>query len=396
MRQDTTNIAIIGAGPYGLSVAAHLAAKNVDYRIFGTAMHTWKTAMPEGMLLRSEGFASNLSDPAGDHTLAKYSAQQGIAVGGWAEPVPLDAYCDYGEWFIDRLALPVEDKQLERLTPSDGGFDLSFAQGETVHARRVVIAVGLTHFERMPDELAHLPRGLCAHSSHPLELREHAGKDVVVVGAGQSALETAAILHEHDANVRVIARGSALNWHPDPPKRERPITEKLKQPVGGLGIGWRCVVFEHGAPLYRRLPASKRVEVVGRTFGPAGAWWLRERVVGHIPVDLERSLRTGRVDGDRVVLELDGPDGVETVSCDHVIAATGYRVDVRRLPFLAAELRDEVRVSAASPPLSSDFESSVPGLHFVGAMAAATFGPLMLFVLGARFTAHRIAPTLAR
>jgi thioredoxin reductase len=389
------NVAIIGAGPYGLSIAAHLAASQIEYRIFGTPMHTWKTCMPEGMFLRSEGFATNLSHPSGDLTLAKFCAHQNRSVGEWAEPIPLDVYCDYGEWFIERLGLPVEDSQLERLARSRGGFILNFDGGETLYARRVVLAVGLTHFAYTAEALRCLPSDLLSHSSEPRRFRDWVGRDVTVLGAGQSALETAALLHEHNANVRIVARRSAVNWHPAPAPCERSPIERLRRPVAGLGMGWNCWFAERLPNLFRRLPEWKRVEIVGSTFGPAGAWWLRERVDGRIPVHLGRSLRNAQAHNGRAVLRLNGPEGTEMISTEHVVAATGYRIDLDRLAFLDEDLRRPLRRAATSPALARTFESSVPGLHFVGAASATTFGPVMRFVLGAEFASRTIARSLS-
>jgi lysine/ornithine N-monooxygenase len=391
------DVAIIGAGPYGLSIAAHLGARGVAYRIFGSPMHTWKACMPEGMLLRSEGFASNLSDPSGELTLARFCAERALSVGAWRHPTPRDVYFDYGQWFIDRLALFVEDARLENLGRAGADFLLSMSDGETVRARQVVVATGLTHFAHVPNELADLPGELCSHSSAPLKHQDYAGRQVTIVGAGQSALETAALLHEHDVNVRVVARCQSLNWHRYPPALdERSPLDRLRTPIAGLGMGWNCWLAEHLPRVFHRLPESKRLGLVARTFGPAGAWWLRDRVEGRFPVLLARSVRRARARAGRVELDMVGPDGRETISSEHVIAATGYRVDLSHVEFLTSELRHAMRTAATSPRLSSRFESSVPGLYFVGAAATSTFGPVMRFVVGAEFAAPTIARRLSR
>jgi hypothetical protein len=95
------------------------------------------------------------------------------------------------------------------------------------------------------------------------------------------------------------------------------------------------------------------------------------------------------------VLEINGPEGPETISSEHVVAATGYRVDLSRLGFLAENLRRALRMDATSPTLSRTFESSVEGLHFVGAASAVSFGPVMRFVLGAEYAAQTIAGRLS-
>ncbi len=86
---EIVDVAIIGAGPYGLSIAAHLAGRGVDFRIFGSPMHTWRTSMPEGMVLKSEGNASDLYDPDGEMTLARYCADRGLPYKDLGFPIPL-------------------------------------------------------------------------------------------------------------------------------------------------------------------------------------------------------------------------------------------------------------------------------------------------------------------
>jgi thioredoxin reductase len=392
MKAETVDTAIIGAGPYGLSIAAYLAASNVEYRLFGSPMNTWKERMPDGMLLRSEGFASNICDPSGKHTLERYTDEQHLSVGEWMNQTPVEVYRDYGAWFIDRIGLPVEDVQLEHLSRADDGFDLSFFGGEPLRAKRVVLAIGLTHFAHVPTELRGVPDDLLSHSSNLLKPSDVAGRKITIVGAGQSALETAALLHEQDADVTVVGRGRELNWHGVPPPLDRPVIDRIRAPIGGLGVGWSSWLAEHVAPVFYYLPASKRVELVGRTFGPAGAWWLRDRVEGKVPVLLGRTVRAARPHAGSVDLMLAGPEGEEHLSTDYVISATGYRVDLGRLAFLDASLRAQIRTTASSPTLSRGFESSVPGLYFAGAAAAHSWGPVMRFVVGA----ERAAPTIAR
>jgi lysine/ornithine N-monooxygenase len=392
---ETVDVAIIGAGPYGLSVAAHVAARNIEYRIFGSPMSTWNECMPEGMLLRSEAFASNLSDPAGEYTLARFGQERQISVGKWRDPTPLDVYREYAQWFIGRLALPVENSWLEHVSRVDDGFEMRFADAPPVTAKRLIVAIGLTHFSRSPEQLATLPNHLWSHSSAPLKYQDFIGHAVTVVGAGQSALETAALLCEHGVEARVVARASTVNWHVAPLALDRPVTERLRRPVGGLGIGWKCVLAEQLPTVFRRLPVGQRLDLVDRTFGPAGAWWLRDRVEGRVPVLLGRSIHGAHPKRAGVELQMSGPEGEERVFTEHVVAATGYRVDIARLEFLDERLRQTLRTVGTSPWLSSGFESSVPGLHFVGVASAATFGPLMRFVLGAEFAARRVVRRLA-
>lgn len=395
------DVAVIGAGPYGLSIASHLARRGVDFRLFGTPMHTWRNHMPEGMWLRSEGFASNLADPGDELTLERFCSEHDFDVGAWAVPVPLEVYSEYGEWFVEQAKLPVEDTHVLRLGSDPAGFVLHLASNETVRARHVIVAVGLTHFRNVPGEFTPLPPELWSHSSsvrggisgtdgsqlHPADF---AGQRVTVIGAGQSALENAALLHEHGAKVQVAARASSIVWHPPPHSLDRPLLQRLRYPVGGLCTGMACWLYEHGTRAFRLLPEETRIRHARSTFGPAGAWWLRERVEGKVPIHLGHHVRAATARGNEIEVEFSGANGSSTLRSDHVICATGYRVDLRRLPFIDPGLASAIDSTAGYPILDARFQSTVPGLYFVGAAAAAAFGPVMRFVLGARFTARTL------
>ncbi len=390
MKPQRVDVAIVGAGPYGLSVAAHLARRGVSYRIFGSQMHTWRCGMPEGMQLRSPGFGSDLSDPAGNYTLARYWAARGLAPERLRDPVPLDVYVDYAQWFVDGTGVPVEDVMVRRLTRENDGFVLDLETGEAVRARSVVVAAGLTHFAHVPDELSQLPAGMVSHSSEVLQPSAFANRDVVVVGAGQSALETAALLHEQHAHVRVIARCQELTWTDEPVPIGRGLVQRLRYPDGRLCTGWTCMGFEYGPKLFHRLPEQRRLSLVGSYFGPMGAWWLRTRLAD-VDIMLGRSVTKAAACHGEVELELQTTGGTETIRTAHVVAATGYRVDIDRLGFLDGEVRRAVRTAGRGAALSRAFESTVPGLYFVGAASATSFGPVTRFVAGAKFTGRTLA-----
>lgn len=204
-------VAIVGAGPYGLSVAAHLRSRGVPFRIFGTPMHRWLAQMPVGMFLKSEWPASSLSDPAGRYTLQQFCAEAGLSYGNG--PIPIDTFTRYALSFQQRLVPTVEDVFVTALDRRPGGFDLKLANGEDIRAKSIVIATGLSHAEYIPEQLAQLPRELLSHSAAHRDLSPFRDRDVVVVGAGQSALETAALLNETQAKVCLLVRGSSLSWN---------------------------------------------------------------------------------------------------------------------------------------------------------------------------------------
>jgi thioredoxin reductase len=345
------------------------------------------------MFLKSEGFASNIYDSEGRYTLKHHCSENGLRYADCDCPVALDTFASYGLSFQQRMVPNVEDRSVVSLRRTPEGFVLQLDDGETVAASRVVVAVGLRYFSHVPEELKQLPPEVLSHSSDHHDFGGFRGSDVSVLGGGASALDTVAALRAVDADVRLIARQTSLRWNaPAPPQR----AWLRWHPVGGLGPGWRNWFFERAPMLFRWLPEKTRLYIVRRWLGPVGGWPIKS-AVEQAPILLGHSLRQATFDGKRVQLHLVGPNGEErTVSTERIIAATGYRVDLRRLDFLATELRSRLRTVANAPILSRNFESSVPGLYFVGAASANTFGPVMRFLVGARFTARRLANHLAK
>lgn len=392
------DVAIVGAGPYGLSIAAHLAAHNISFRIFGPAMDTWRNAMPAGMFLKSEGFASSLSDPGKTFTLAHYSTANGIPYADTGEPVPLKVFTDYGDAFKQRFAPNHDTRTVALIERDEDGFWLTLDDGEVVSASRVVAAIGITHYTHIPQEFAGLPEAFVSHASHHADLSKFAGKKVTVIGAGASALDTAAILVEHGATVELVARNRRIHFHNPPIGRPRSFWESLRAPMSGLGPGWRSRLCTDAPQVFRALPEVLRLKIVDKHLGAAPGWWTRKSVDGKVPFHLNARLRGALPKGDRVMMQFDAADGTpRQIECDHIIAATGYVVDLRRLPFMTAPLLSDIKMSADySPVLSPHFETTVPGLYFVGVSAAATFGPMMRFAFGAAYTARRVSRDLAR
>ena len=251
---DTTDVALVGAGPYGLSVAAHLRAAGVGFRQFGQPMHLWRARMPAGMFLKSQGFASNLSDPAGTHTLEAFCKATGRPYRHHGLPVSLETFVAYGQWFTAGLVPDLEETQVTGLALAGRQFQLGLADGGSVLAHRVVIAAGVEHFAYVPEPLASLPPAVCTHSSAHTDLSVFAGQRVIVVGAGQSALETAALLHESGAATQVVARRARLAWNGQPLALDRPLRQRMREPEAGLGSGWGSWFYSNHPSLYRHLP----------------------------------------------------------------------------------------------------------------------------------------------
>jgi FAD-dependent urate hydroxylase len=399
MRQTAV---VIGAGPYGLSVAAHLRGKGVPVRVFGDVMSSWRLNMPTGMCLKSTPDASSLSAPEPGYTLTDFCQATGIRPLTGTEIVPGELFIRYGQWF-QRQAVPgVEPLRVEQLSRAGRrGFEVTLSDGSAFAAGAVVMASGLNGFAYVPPELAGAagpggpaPDGLVSHSSQHRDLSAFAGRDVAVIGAGQSALESAALLHEHGANVQVLVRGTTRWGLPPRPPRTGPLS-MLPEPNSPLGPTWRIYPFSHAPFVFRYLPAETRIRLVRRVLGPLGAWWLRERVDGKLPVREGHRVTSARAEAGKLTLGVASAAGSEELQVDHVLAATGYRVDLARLSFVDPALRDQVRRVAGWPHLTTSFESSVPDLYFTSLAAAETFGPVMRFVCGAGFAARRISAAIA-
>ena len=390
-----TNTVIIGAGPYGLSLAAHLRGNKIPFRIFGRAMDSWASHMPQGMLLKSDGFASNISDPDGDYTLGHFCEEKGIPYRDRGIPVKLDTFAAYGLAFRDRKVPELEDKTVVSVDPQPDGFVVGLDTGETIQTRRVVLAVGVTHFQYVPESLANLPAEFVSHSADHSDVTRYRGRKVIVVGAGSSALDVAGLMHEAGVDVHLVAR-KPLKFHSKTDKA-RPWWDRLRRPPSGLGPGWKSFFFANYPNVFHYLPESLRLEAVRRILGPSGGAFIKDKVVGKVPLLIGYAPDGARIQDGKVLLTLVDQNGAKREEiADHIVAATGYRVNLERLKFLKPEVCAQIKTAGGSPVLSPAFESTVPGLYFVGLAAANSFGPVMRFAFGAAFTAQTVAGAVAK
>ncbi|MEU8681890.1 NAD(P)-binding domain-containing protein [Streptomyces sp. NPDC048611] len=386
------DLVVVGAGPYGLSIAAHAAAAGLRLRVLGRPMASWRDHMPDGMLLTSEPWATALSAPAGGHTLAEYCAAHELTAEHGV-PLPAATFAAYGSWFGERAVPRTEEVTVTAVRPDGDGFHVETDDGEQIATRTVVLALGMPPFANRPWPLLELPPELASHSSDHRDLRRFHGQDVAVIGSGQSALETATLLAEQGARPRLVARADRLRWRTAPPPLERGRLRALRDPHSGLGTGWPSWLWSELPGAVRRLPPGTRVQLAENAPAPAGAWWLRERFEPAVPVLLSHRVRAATPHEGGVRLHLTHTDGgSETVDAQHVVAATGFTPDLGRLRLLHPQVRTTLRTVGGSraPELSAGFESSWPGLFFAGMLTAPSFGPSMRFVHGAGFTAARL------
>jgi putative flavoprotein involved in K+ transport len=393
---DRLQAIIVGAGPYGLSIAAHVKAAGLRFRIFGAPMNTWREQMPKGMYLKSDGFASSLSDPTSSFTLKRYCRELGFPYDDTKIPVPLETFTAYGVAFQKKLVPELENRQVVAISPARIGFSVTLDSGEIVETDKVVLAVGIRHFDYLPPQLRHLPAGLLSHSSAHSQPECFRGRNVTVLGSGASALDLVALLHEAGANATLLARASSLAFHDPPGAKPRGLFKRLRHPQSGIGPGLRSRFYTDAPLLFHRLPLALRLKIVRTHLRPAAGWPMKNRVMGQVPLLLGYSIAAAEPDGTRVRLHLVATDGTKKLyETDHIIAATGYRPDLERLAFLDGRIRAGVASVGNTPVLSADFQSSVPGLYFVGLAAANSFGPMLRFAFGSYFTARHVSKHLA-
>ena len=386
------DVAVIGAGPYGLSAAAHLrSVKGLDVHTFGEPMSFWQRNMPVGMLLRSGWAASHIGAPKGPLTLEEYRAD----TSHFSAPVPLDRFVDYGLWYQRQAVPDLDRRKISRIEIHPNGFKLFVEEGENVIARRVVVAAGISSFAWRPAVFNGIPSQLVSHTVEHRGFHKLANKRVLVVGSGQSALESAALLNEIGAEVQIVARTQEIRWLGGLVSRTihaglgNNLAKLLYAPtdVGPAGISQIVARPD----LTRRFPRWAQDWLRKRSIRPAGARWLIDRLK-EVPMSLGRMPVSAAVSGEKVKVKID--DGQERV-VDHVLLGTGYRVDVSKYDFLAAPLAESIRRFQGYPCLVDGFETSVRGLHILGAPAVWSFGALMQFVVGTHYTSGELLRCIA-
>jgi FAD-dependent urate hydroxylase len=383
---------VVGAGPYGLSTAAHLLEQGLKVAVLGEPLQLWREHMPKGMLLRSYWWATNLADPHRQYGLAQYFRETGQQA---IDPLPGETFVEYGLWFQRHVVPDVDETYVDSIERQDGQFVLTLVDGRVLGSSTVVMAPGLRYYAFRPAEYDHLSSELVSHSSDHHVFDRFAGKQVVVIGGGQGALETAALAHESGAIVQVISR-SPIVWirGSGSAPTNRTLRERIRNPKAGISYGWFSWGLEHFPYAFQRLPQSIKDELLhGRgRFGPMGASWLKPRVEGNVHLQELLHVQELKEIGAGVKLVLSNN---RVLKADHVILGTGYRVDVRNLPMLHPSILSNIQIYKNAAVLNNHFESSVPGLYFVGISSVSSCGPLYRFVVGTESAARRVAEAVA-
>lgn len=346
-------------------------------------MEFWANGTPPGMLLRSPREASTISDPTSAFTLEAYEKATGIIP---VKRLPRDTFVEYGKWFQTQLGPILDRRNVSRLCRDGAGFKLFLNDGDVVRTKRVVVATGIAKFKNVPRTFADLPIERASHCYEGQPFSQM-GKRVAVIGAGQSAIESAALLGEAGFSVELIAKIPVLRWIGMHQRlHQLGLVSKMlysKHDIGPIGIS-RLVAYPK---LMYHIPIGVKDPIRERAVRAAGAPWLIPRLQG-VTITTSRSVvSAAEVDGE---LQLKLDDGTER-RVDHVLLGTGYRVEISKYEFLCESLLKDIQQLDGYPDVAAGLSSSVPGLHFTGATAARKFGPLLYFVTGTDFASRELA-----
>jgi len=368
---------IIGAGPFGLSLAAQAAHDQVDHLVLGTPMGYWESNMPDGMYLRSE--CDWHLDPLDVDTIDAYLASQQLTPAD-VLPLSLPFYLGYARWFQQQKRIAPLDVRVERLDKRDGQLVAQLDDGQQISAKNVVLALGFEYFRHVPDDLlALLPPERYSHTCDAVDLRPFREQRVLIVGGRQSAFEWAALLLEQGASsVHLSHRHASPAYQvADWTWVNAPVAAMIDDP------GW-----------FRGLPEIEREAVIQRMWGEGRLKvepWLQSRLASDAVTISPRTQLADCTELPSGELSVRLDDG-QSFSVDHIILATGYKVQLERIPLLAlGNLLPEIETRNGFPALDTHFQTSVPGLYVTSMAASQDFGPFFGFTGAVRTSARLIA-----
>lgn len=368
---------IIGAGPYGLAMAAYAKHRNLDYLIVGKPMDFWKSNMPRGLVLRSP--LDWHIDPLGVHTLHKFAGTHNVNTDDGAEPIPRELFLSYATWFQKEKAIPVLPVLVHRLKHTHNRFEATLDNQETIIAQHVLVAPGFRYFTWTPKEFAEiLPPHRFAHSCDLVHFEALRGKRCLIIGGRQSAFEWASLINEQEA------AAVHVSYRHETPKFEASDWSWVRELVDATVTSpeW-----------YRKLSAGQKEEIRHRFWAEGRLKlepWLAPRITKDSIKLWPRSRMIACTELASAELEVKLDVG-QTLCVDYVILATGYKVDMSQIPYLArGNILPNLWTHKAYPVLDEYFQSNIPGLYFTSLPATQDFGPFFGFVIGAPVAARMI------
>ncbi|WAH38132.1 NAD(P)/FAD-dependent oxidoreductase [Alicyclobacillus dauci] len=365
------DLVIIGSGPYGISLAAHAVANGLSYKLLGYPMDFWKNTMPQDMFIRTPYEFIQFSDPNDAFTITRFSDETGAEL---VNPLPRPTFVQYAMWFAEKAGIEFTSELVVSLERKHDGYRIVTDAGQILCAKNVVVATGVEHYKYVPELYRGLPSDLISHTSGYTHFDQFAGQKVAVIGSGQSAWEAAGLLHLAGTDVQLIYRRESANYAGGPAEE---------------------IALRDLGDVFYDLPMEEKQEGWGQSPGSV-AHFLRPYVEGKVPEYGGLTVVDVQVTPDRLV-ELTLSSG-ETRTFHHLISASGFRINIEKVPFFGESLLREIDREDAFeqfPKLSETFESSVPGLYIAGPLSSHSHGPTFRFILGLKKTASTIIPAIA-
>jgi cation diffusion facilitator CzcD-associated flavoprotein CzcO len=378
-----TELLVIGAGPFGLAMAAYAAHHHMNYVVVGYPMSFWHAHMPQGMSLRSA--CDWHLDPLNIHTIEAYLQTQQLRPAD-VEPLARDVYLHYAQWFQAQKMIEPHATLVEQLNHSPDTppiFEAILADGESIIARNVLLAVGFQYFKNIPSELAkRIPPGYFSHTCDCVSFDAFRGQRCLIVGGRQSAFEWAALLHEHGAAaIHLSYRHDTPQFQPSDWSWVSPLVDAMVEDPGWF----RRLAAEEKQALNQRFWAEGRLKLEP---------WLKPRI-DHDTIMLWPTsqvvsccqLPQGAIE---VILDVG-----ERLTVDHIILATGYKVNMANIPFLSrGDILPNLQISNGYPVLDEHFQSTIPGLFITSMPATQDFGSFFAFTVSVRASAHIVGSFL--
>lgn len=381
MDKGETNLLIIGAGPFGLSISALASQLGIEHLIVGKPMEFWRQNMPKGMHLRSA--CDWHLDPLNIHTIESFVESQGKTARD-VEPLSLEFYHSYAEWFQKQkqiAPLPVYIRQLDHSTANL--FVASTAEGNTIVARNVAIAPGFRYFAHVPEELRmRLPAGRFSHTCDFVDFTTAVNKRYLIIGGRQSAFEWAALLLENGARaVHLSHRHASPAFTASDWAWVTPLVDAMVE-----NPNW-----------FRRLSPDEKDRITQKMWAEGRLKvepWLEPRLSSERARLWPRTEVGNCHSRDNGDLRVELTNG-EKLSVDEVILATGYKVNIAQLPFLAAgNILNRMATRNGFPVLDDHFQTSVPKLFITSMPAVQDFGPFFAFTIAVRASATLICDAI--
>ena len=373
-----TDFLVVGAGPFGLSMSSFCKHHNIDHLIVGKTMDFWKSNMPKGMFLRS-GTDWHL-DPVNTHTIEKYIKDNDISLNK-SEPLSLDFYLDYVNWFVKEKNIGPIDSFITNLDYLNGEkpyFSAKLENGEEIEAKNVLLALGFKHFKNIPEELSIIPENRLSHTCDLVDLDQFKNKRCLIIGGRQSAFETAALLNEAGAeNIYVSYRHDTPDFTESDWSWVLPMLDKMVEDPG-----WFRNLSEQ-----ERDDLNKRFWTEGRLkLEP----WLSPRLKSDSVKLLPNTnaIACSELSSGDLEVELDSS---EKIIVDHVILATGYKVDMKNIPLLnSGNILEKLKLKNGFPVLDNYMQTNIPGLFVTSMAATQDFGSFFGFTVSVNASANMI------